>query len=231
MDKQFLEDCLGQGLSLKAIGELADKHPSTVSYWLKKYGLVSCGTKKYAQRGPLPVGRLRLLVENGATTAEMAAELDRSASTIRYWLSRHGICLKNRRGPRRRQGGGAKSAIFRCKRHGATEFVLEGRGHYRCKRCRSTAVSRRRRAVKRKLVDEAGGACILCGYDRWIGALQFHHLDPKTKAFQIGERGLTRSLARSRSEARKCVLLCANCHAEVEGGFATLPVSSRRLSR
>jgi hypothetical protein len=33
---------------------------------------------------------------------------------------------------------------------------------------------------------------------------------------------MTRSLAILREEARKCVLLCANCHAEVEAGFAFL---------
>jgi hypothetical protein len=37
---------------------------------------------------------------------------------------------------------------------------------------------------------------------------------------------VTRSLARARDEARKCVLLCANCHAEVEGGFTQLPLRS-----
>lgn len=110
-----------------------------------------------------------------------------------------------------------------CKRHGPVEFALEGSGYYRCKRCRSEAVSKRRRRVKRKLVGEAGGVCALCGYSRWVGALQFHHLDPKAKRFSPGHQGHSRSIARSRAEIRKCVLLCANCHAEVEGGFATLP--------
>jgi hypothetical protein len=27
-----------------------------------------------------------------------------------------------------------------------------------------------------------------------------------------------------RAEMRKCVLLCGNCHAEVEGGLTTLPI-------
>jgi hypothetical protein len=73
------------------------------------------------------------------------------------------------------------------------------------------------------IVEEAGGACVICGYDRFPGALQFHHLDPATKSFALGLRGVTRSLERVRAEARKCVLLCANCHAEVEGGVAELP--------
>jgi 5-methylcytosine-specific restriction endonuclease McrA len=79
-----------------------------------------------------------------------------------------------------------------------------------------------KRAVKRTLVEEAGGACGLCGYDRSVGALQFHHLDPKSKAFSLSHRGVTLSLEAARAEAAKCVLLCANCHAEVEGGIATV---------
>ena len=85
-------------------------------------------------------------------------------------------------------------------------------------------VARRRRKIKEILVSEAGGACRLCGYDRYAGALQFHHLDPENKTFQLAGRGLTRSLSIVRQEAKKCVLLCANCHAEVEGGIAILPV-------
>ena len=73
------------------------------------------------------------------------------------------------------------------------------------------------------LVAEAGGACAICGYDRYIGALHFHHLDPATKEFGISRRGFTRSIQKMREEAAKCVLLCSNCHAEVEAGAATLP--------
>lgn len=229
MERRFLEGCLAQGMSLEAIGREVGRHPSTVGYWLKKHGLAACGAQKNARRGAVSRDELKALAESGATVAEMAERLDRSTSTIRYWLRRYGIDAVNPRGPRRRHGDGSRFASFECSRHGMTEFILEGRGYYRCKRCRAAAVAKRRRTVKRQLVADAGGACVLCGYGRWIGALQFHHVDPGRKEFHIAQRGYSRSLARSRAEARKCVLLCANCHAEVEGGFATLPVDSDRL--
>jgi len=53
---------------------------------------------------------------------------------------------------------------------------------------------------------------------------EFHHVDPKAKQFQITSH--TRSLARLRVEASKCVLLCSNCHAEVEAGIAVVPLNS-----
>jgi predicted HNH restriction endonuclease len=84
-------------------------------------------------------------------------------------------------------------------------------------------VSHRRRRVKALLVAEAGGACLTCGFDAYVGALQFHHADPAMKSFEVSRQGITRSLARLRQEARKCVLLCANCHAMVEAGLLDLP--------
>jgi hypothetical protein len=86
-------------------------------------------------------------------------------------------------------------------------------------------VSARRREVKRGLIEAAGGRCALCGYDRSPAALQFHHRDPATKAFAIAARGVARSLEAALAEARKCLLLCATCHAEVEAGVATLPAT------
>ena len=91
------------------------------------------------------------------------------------------------------------------------------------------AVDRRRRAIKAIVVKESGGACLICGYDRSVKALQFHHLDPSTKSFGLADGGLSRSLERVRAEAGKCVLLCANCHAEVEAGIAT--IARARISR
>jgi hypothetical protein len=84
-------------------------------------------------------------------------------------------------------------------------------------------VAARRRRIKQILVSEAGGACALCRYDRSIAALHFRHVDPSTKIFHLAATGATRSIVTSREEARKCILLCANCHAEVESGLATIP--------
>jgi hypothetical protein len=117
-----------------------------------------------------------------------------------------------------------REALLTCGRHGETVFVLEGRGYYRCKRCRSERVSRRRRKVKAILVAEAGGRCVICGYDRYMGALEFHHLDPETKQRGLSQSGAAVALDRLRMEASKCALLCSNCHAEVEGGVTMLPI-------
>jgi transposase len=230
MERRFLEECLAKGMSLEAIGELVGKHPSTVGYWLKKHGLHAAGSEKYARRGGISQDDLEPFIERGATLGEIAAALERSISTVRYWLGRYDLRTANPRGRRRRCGDGSRLVSFECKRHGTTEFILERRGYYRCKRCRAAAVAKRRRTVKKTLVEEAGGACRLCGYARCLNALQFHHLESDSKSFHLAHRGHSRSIGRSREEMRKCILLCANCHAEVEGGFATLPEGLLRIS-
>ena len=45
MQKELLEQCLAEGMSLEAIGKRVGKHESTVSYWLKKHGLDAKGMK------------------------------------------------------------------------------------------------------------------------------------------------------------------------------------------
>jgi hypothetical protein len=113
--------------------------------------------------------------------------------------------------------------VRECSKHGLIEQSLDAAGSYRCPRCASERVARRRRELRQILIREAGGRCVARGYSRYHGALAFHHLDPTTKEFGLAERGLTRSLDAFRREAGKCVLLCANCHAEVEGGVLALP--------
>jgi hypothetical protein len=102
-------------------------------------------------------------------------------------------------------------------------LVQRGTEAFRCPRCRAEAVDRRRRKIKRILVEEAGGACVLCGYSRSLAGLHFHHLDRTQKSFSLGYKGVTLSLSTARTEAAKCVLLCATCHAEVEAGVKRLP--------
>jgi transposase len=231
MDRAQLKAWLEAGLSLPQIGALTNRDASTVGYWVQKYGLTANGKEKYAPRGGLTREQLEPLLERDATLQEMGDELGRSVSTIRYWLNELGLKTTGRRGRRpcvpravvdQAIKEGARTIVGRCGRHGEGIFVIEKSGRARCRRCRMNAVIEWRRRKKAKLVAEAGGRCVLCGYQRCDAALQFHHRDPKTKLFSLSLRGLTRSIDRCRAEAAKCELLCANCHAEVEVGFSTL---------
>lgn len=83
-------------------------------------------------------------------------------------------------------------------------------------------MSRRQQKIKRTLVAEAGGCCAICGYDRCLVNLHFHHLDPAAKSFAMS-MATGKALAAYREEARKCVLVCANCHGELGAGIVALP--------
>lgn len=225
MDKDSLRLFLEQGLSLEEIGRRVDRHPSTVGYWVKKHGLTAVNRTKHEARGGISRDRLTELVSEGLSFADMARLLGLSATTVRYWAKRYE--LETRRTERVRVGkesraDGLAIVEMHCHQHGRTAFWLEGRGAYRCMRCRVEAVARRRRAMRDTLIAEAGGRCAICSYDRCPAALHFHHLDPATKRFTI-RSGRTPSLSRLREEAEKCVLLCSNCHAEVESGLTSIP--------
>ncbi len=88
------------------------------------------------------------------------------------------------------------------------------------------AVTKRRHKLREMAREYKGGKCMLCGYKRCPGALEFHHKDPKKKEFAISVRGLTRSWEKIQKELEKCVLICANCHREVHAGIAQLPSKS-----
>jgi transposase-like protein len=228
MDRESLTQLLDEGVSVERIARRFGKHPSTVSYWMAKYGLVAPNRDKHVAKGAIARERLEELVSAGLSIAQIAEELARSKGTVRHWLRKYGLRTGN---PSRRmshpvalaaKAAGLVSVSMTCPAHGETEFLIEGRGYYRCKRCRSAAVTSRRRRVKATLVAEAGGCCAVCGYDRCLAALSFHHVDPSQKRLHVSADGRCLAIATLRAEASKCVLLCANCHAEVESGATAL---------
>ena len=79
------------------------------------------------------------------------------------------------------------------------------------------AVAKRRRKIKTMSIEYKGGRCQVCGYDKYPGALDLHHLGDKL--FGIGAKGYTRSWEKVKAELDKCVLVCANCHREIEAGI------------
>ena len=69
---------------------------------------------------------------------------------------------------------------------------------------------------KLELIKMMGGECSRCGYKENIAALDFHHLNPEEKSFQLDARHLSNThMEKIMEEAKKCVLLCANCHREI----------------
>jgi len=183
------------------------------------------------QGNPIGPETLAELVQSGLSIRQIAAELDRTPAAVRHWLGRHELGTRGRPGPRTPvvPGDTSDDVVLNCRVHGLTVHRPRGDGGgLRCLRCRSAAVKDRRRKVKAILVDEAGGCCVVCGYDRCLRALGFHHVDPARKTFGLGFKGATRSLDRSRAEMSKCVLLCSNCHMEVEAGVRALPAMNDR---
>ncbi len=52
-----------------------------------------------------------------------------------------------------------------------------------------------------------------CGNQYPPEVLQFDHIDPSTKKFNLGDAARTQGRLKVIEEMEKCVLLCANCHA------------------
>lgn len=74
------------------------------------------------------------------------------------------------------------------------------------------------RALSRKteLIKMMGGKCCNCGYSKNYAALEFHHVNPDEKEFQLDARHLSNtSMIKIMEEAKKCILLCSNCHREI----------------
>jgi phage-related minor tail protein len=49
------------------------------------------------------------------------------------------------------------------------------------------AVAKRRRKIKAMSIEYKGGKCLLCGYNKFQGALELHHINSNKKEFGIGD--------------------------------------------
>jgi hypothetical protein len=76
-------------------------------------------------------------------------------------------------------------------------------------------VTAARQKRKQELVYIMGGKCVLCGYDKCIAALEFHHIDKSQKERQLSS-GNCHSWEEDVKEVKKCALVCSNCHKEIE---------------
>src|ERR1044072_545449 len=89
MQKEFLEQCLTDGMSLEAIGKRTGRHESTVSYWLKKHGLEAARAEKHIAKGAPSKEEMERLLAAGLSLREIAHRMDRSLGSIRHWMKRY----------------------------------------------------------------------------------------------------------------------------------------------
>jgi hypothetical protein len=83
-----------------------------------------------------------------------------------------------------------------------------------CKDCFNQYCMDRWKERKIKIVDEMGGCCSRCGYNKSLSALEFHHKDKTTKEYEWSKMRML-SEEKLNKELAKCILVCANCHREI----------------
>lgn len=98
--------------------------------------------------------------------------------------------------------------------------------HHWCKTCHSkqrkgdARTKRKARLYNRQLKSYykslLGGKCAKCGYKRTQVSLEFHHIDPGEKDSIVTKLISTNKHNDIMFELDKCILLCRNCHMELE---------------
>ena len=113
-----------------------------------------------------------------------------------------------------------------CKDCGETDpeqfYVLRGyRRKQQCKNCFNQSQRDKWKQNKMKAIELKGGGCSHCGYDRYHGALEFHHTDPSVKESNWDKKW-SRSWSTILQSIESTILLCANCHREEHERIRTL---------
>ena len=93
-------------------------------------------------------------------------------------------------------------------------------GKTTCSECNKELFIKRSRSgyIKRRNtfnIFKTSFGCVICGYKKYSGALDFHHIDPKQKEIRLSGRHTASFSKKIKDELDKCVLVCKNCHYEL----------------
>lgn len=150
---------------------------------------------------------LKSMVENGLSTRKIAEELKTSQTNVRYWLKKE----KLKTNP--------KLQSRRCGKCGETDpDKFYGHKKSICGNCHNQYNLEKGQEKRKKAVEHLGGKCKICGYNKHICSLDFHHRNPSEKDPSFKSMRYW-SWKRIELEINKCDLLCKNCHAAVHAGL------------
>ena len=162
---------------------------------------------------------LEILIGENLSMRQISKKTGKSLTSIRYWFKKYKL-VQNNTNIYELTG---KKKCSKCKIEKNIENFYKRRGvifgSTYCKDCTNRSTVERMNLFKSRCVEYKGGCCQSCGYNKYNGALEFHHLNPLNKDFTISHMKSYSFDDIVKSELDKCVLLCANCHREVENGI------------
>ena len=161
---------------------------------------------------------LNSLVSQGLSSRKIAKQLNCSQTNVRHWLKKLSLKTEHNQYQKKDSDNETERLCSKCK------VILPinqfyGRHTY-CKECSNKYTVTRLRNYKIQAVKHKGGKCQICGYNKFFGALEFHHLDPSKKDFNLAQSN--RRFEAVKAELDKCILLCSNCHRETHAGLTTI---------
>ena len=126
-----------------------------------------------------------------------------------------------------------KKKCLKCKKElPISEFYyLKKRNSYswNCKSCDKLTTYEKRTLFRTKCINYAGGRCKVCGYNKSIFAMEFHHRDAMNKDFSIASMWF-KNFDDVKYELDKCDLLCSNCHRELHETKTMREISNIKLA-
>ena len=149
--------------------------------------------------------QLEGLVEIGLSTRKIATEVGASQTNVRYYLKKFGLKTDIKK-------CNEKNCL--CRVCGDTDFRKFNRSKNVCRKCHNKNCIENCRIRKKKAVEYKGGKCEMCGYDKCLGSLAFHHRDSNEKDPRWHNMR-NWDLEKIKPELDKCILVCHNCHGEI----------------
>lgn len=171
---------------------------------------------------------LETLINEGKSLNQVSKDTGKSLTTIRYWVKKYD--LKSTHKPFKlieKKVFGDFRYCSGCKKDCPIDQFYQRRGIKNastyCKSCTTKQTLKRMQKLKKTMVDYKGGECSICGYKKYLGALEFHHLDPNKKDFNLAHMKKYSFDERVKNELDKCILVCSNCHRELHGKIVVPP--------
>ena len=145
---------------------------------------------------------------------DISKKTGKSLTSIRYWFKKYGLLPK--KNPNINSIITKKKICPKCNTEKDIRNFYKRKGilfgSVYCRECTNSSTVERMNLFKSKCVDYKGGCCQNCGYNR----------DPTSKDFTIAHMRSYSFDDIVKFELDKCVLLCSNCHREVENGITLI---------